>query len=114
MGSADKEADTRAKVTEPELAEADETTEKTEYERLVSMIPRRFRDHMPDFYLKPLIKLFEVYNPPPLPLVEDVKDDAPTVLALAEPEKDECTKKKKGILGFFKRNKSGGQTIAKK
>ena len=46
--------------------------------------------------------------------MEDVKDDAPTVLALAEPEKDECTKKKKGILGFFKRNKSGGQTIAKK
>ena len=29
------------------------------YERLIKMIPGALKDHMPDFYLKPLVKLFE-------------------------------------------------------
>ena len=113
-GTAQDEADKQVEVVESEPAEADETTKKTEYENLVSMIPRRFRDHMPDFYLKPLIKLFEVYNPPPPPVVDDVKEDAPLVLIPTESEKDEGKNKKKGLLGFLKRNKGGGRTSAKK
>jgi len=51
---------------------------ESKYDTIVAMIPRRFRDHMPDFYLKPLITLFEVYNPrptppPPAPLAKELK-----------------------------------------
>lgn len=29
------------------------------YERMIKMVPAALKDHMPDFYLKPLVKLFE-------------------------------------------------------
>ena len=29
------------------------------YERMIKMVPGALKDHMPDFYLKPLVKLFE-------------------------------------------------------
>ena len=29
------------------------------YERLIKMVPGALKDHMPDFYLRPLVKLFE-------------------------------------------------------
>ena len=41
---------------EPEEKDADEMTK---YEKRVKMVPRSFRDHMPDFYLQPLIDLNE-------------------------------------------------------
>jgi hypothetical protein len=31
----------------------------TEYDKKIQMVPRPLRDHMPEFYLEPLIKLFE-------------------------------------------------------
>lgn len=32
---------------------------QTEYEKMMAKIPRPLRDHCPDFYLAPLIKLYE-------------------------------------------------------
>ena len=29
------------------------------YEKMISLVPRPLKDHMPDFYLKPLVALFE-------------------------------------------------------
>ena len=48
----------------PDVATLRETTEETQsdYGKLISYIPAVFRDHMPDFYLRPLISLFERIN----------------------------------------------------
>jgi pimeloyl-ACP methyl ester carboxylesterase len=48
-------------LMESEIEEAKEEGTKTEstYDKRIRMVPRAFRDHMPDFYLVPLIKLFE-------------------------------------------------------
>jgi hypothetical protein len=35
---------------------SDEEDSKTKYDRMAARIPKAFRDHMPDFYLKPLFK----------------------------------------------------------
>ncbi len=45
----------------PDVTTLRETTEETQsdYDKLISYIPTAFRDHMPDFYLRPLIDLFE-------------------------------------------------------
>jgi len=37
----------------------DRAVEQTKYEKRVKMIPRSLRDHMPDFYLQPLLKRLE-------------------------------------------------------
>lgn len=37
----------------------DSVEEKTKYDKMISKIPAPFRDHMPEFYLEPLIKLME-------------------------------------------------------
>jgi hypothetical protein len=44
---------------ELEQAKDDAGTEMTKYDKKIRMVPRPFRDHMPEFYLVPLIKLFE-------------------------------------------------------
>ncbi|KAL3764862.1 hypothetical protein ACHAW5_008478 [Stephanodiscus triporus] len=44
---------------EVEQAEDDTTTYKKRYEKLIRNIPGPLRDHMPEFYLEPLIKLLE-------------------------------------------------------
>ena len=36
---------------------ADEDGEPTEYDRMVQRIPKTLRDHMPDFYLKPMMRM---------------------------------------------------------
>lgn len=50
-------------VTEMEDSESsddeDENAPVSKYDRMVAKIPQPFRDHMPDFYLKPVIKMFE-------------------------------------------------------
>jgi Lipase (class 3) len=78
----------------------DESSEKkSNYEKTVAMIPRRFRDHMPDFYLKPLIALFELHNPTPEVPVP-VAETAASAIVLVEtvPEKQE-ERKRKGLFG---------------
>jgi hypothetical protein len=42
-----------------EITTSDEEKEETDYDKKIKLIPRAFRDHMPDFYLYPLIKLFK-------------------------------------------------------
>ena len=32
--------------------------QKTKYDKRIKMVPRAFRDHMPDFYLQPLMELY--------------------------------------------------------
>jgi regulator of extracellular matrix RemA (YlzA/DUF370 family) len=48
-------------LMESEIEEAKEEGTETEstYDKRIRMVPRALRDHMPDFYLVPLIKLFE-------------------------------------------------------
>lgn len=48
-------------LVEDELEQArdDTGTEKTEYDKKIQTVPRPLRDHMPEFYLEPLIKLLE-------------------------------------------------------
>jgi hypothetical protein len=48
---------------------------KSAYERKVGRIPRALRDHMPDFYLKPLIALMEKEHPPKQPLEPIVEEE---------------------------------------
>jgi hypothetical protein len=40
--------------------EEEKPEDESDYDRKIKMIPRPFRDHMPDFYLYPLIKLFKL------------------------------------------------------
>lgn len=42
-----------------ETTMSDEEQEESDYDKKIKLIPRAFRDHMPDFYLYPLIKLFK-------------------------------------------------------
>jgi pimeloyl-ACP methyl ester carboxylesterase len=39
--------------------EFDEAAKQSKYERRIKLVPRPFRDHMPDFYLRPLLHLLE-------------------------------------------------------
>ena len=45
----------------PGNAEASEEIQKQneKYEKMLKVVPRPLKDHMPDFYLKPLVNLFE-------------------------------------------------------
>lgn len=40
-------------------ANEDSITKKTKYDKMIAKIPGPFRDHMPEFYLEPLMKLME-------------------------------------------------------
>lgn len=59
-----------------EARDVEETKEvkpvKSKYERKVHRIPRVVRDHMPDFYLKPLMALLEKEHPTEKPNAENV------------------------------------------
>jgi hypothetical protein len=45
--------------SEVEKAKEEDTETESKYDKRIQMVPRTFRDHMPEFYLVPLIKLFE-------------------------------------------------------
>jgi hypothetical protein len=45
--------------SEIEEAKGEGTESESTYDKRIRMVPRALRDHMPDFYLVPLIKLFE-------------------------------------------------------
>jgi pimeloyl-ACP methyl ester carboxylesterase len=74
----DDEDATEGNAPESEARDVKETKEaepvKSKYERKVNRIPRVFRDHMPDFYLKPLMALQEKEHPMEKPIVEKVEE----------------------------------------
>jgi len=86
--------------------EKDKAIEKTKYEKSVAMIPRRFRDHMPDFYLKPLIALFELHNETPA-TVATSSDEGKRADSLETATKTQEKQKRKGLFGFRFRKKGG-------
>lgn len=73
---------------------------KSKYEKKVSRIPRALRDHMPDFYLKPLIALMEQEHPPEKPPPpEEEEAQAPEVDSVL----DKGAKPKKKFWIFHRR-----------
>lgn len=57
-------------VVQAESNDEDDVTKsklRTEYDKMMEKIPRPIRDHCPDFYLAPLIKLYERENDGELP-----------------------------------------------
>jgi hypothetical protein len=69
---------TEGNTSGSEARNVEETEEvkpvKSKYERKVKRIPRVVRDHMPDFYLRPLIALLEKEHPTEKPTVEEVTE----------------------------------------
>lgn len=63
----DPYADLRKSTDEEKKDDDDDTSQQSslnnpnneKYEKMIKMVPRPLKDHMPDFYLKPLINLFE-------------------------------------------------------
>jgi hypothetical protein len=89
-----------------EARDVEETKEtepvKSKYERKVNLIPRVVRDHMPDFYLKPLIALLEKEHPAEKPNVGKVAESQADV-------KQVGVHRKKKRFQFFRRRTKPSQ-----
>jgi hypothetical protein len=78
----------------------DESSEvKSNYEKTVAMIPRRFRDHMPDFYLKPLIATSKEHISTPEVPVSDIQTAPSTIVIVETGTEMQEERKRKGLLG---------------
>jgi len=80
--------------------------EQTDYQRNVKMVPRAFRDHMPDFYLKPLMALVQEYSHAKAD--EDAATQGSSEIEEEMEKLDEVMlvmPKKKGLRGLFRRRK---------
>lgn len=82
---------------------------KSKYERKMSRIPRALRDHMPDFYLKPLMALLEQEHPTPKP-------EEPEELKVEKPEESHDEVKQTEVMPkkrfrFFRRRTKAAQEV---
>lgn len=50
------------KVEQEKEQERDDENDTSDYDNLVAKMPKTFRDHCPDCYLEPLLRLFEQEN----------------------------------------------------
>jgi hypothetical protein len=101
---------TEGNAPESEAIDVKETKEiepvKSKYERKVNRIPRILRDHMPDFYLKPLMALLDKEHPMEKPNVEKVEEFQAEVKPADVKQVDVQTKK---IFQFFRRRTKASQ-----
>lgn len=84
-------------------SEGDDATEEgtveTAYEKKIKVVPRKLRDHMPDFYLAPLISMRDKLSPPnkDSSVTERVSDDGEQ-----DPVIEIQEKKGKGLKKLFR------------
>lgn len=106
----------------PAVGDAIETQEDSKdpdqmskYDKRVKMVPRAFRDHMPDFYLEPLIGLCRKVMGPEkdtdtvhsvtCPSDEESVSSYSKNLEKKRESSDTKTKAKRGLFGIFRRKK---------
>jgi hypothetical protein len=110
---------------DPDDVVEDNTEEETEYDQKIKMIPRPFRDHMPDFYLYPLIKLFKLEAAGDTVMIEKTESDgtastksatsltdgdATEKLSKVQKKSDKSTMKKK-FGSMFRRKKKNTKVV---
>jgi pimeloyl-ACP methyl ester carboxylesterase len=110
---------------DPDDVVEDNTEEETEYDQQIKMIPRPFRDHMPDFYLYPLIKLFKLEAAGDTVMIEKTESDgtastksatsltdgeATEKLSNVQKKSDKSTMKKK-FGSVFRRKKKNKKVV---
>ena len=74
--------------------------EVTSYDKKIKMVPRPFRDHMPDFYLYPLIKMFqrEAAGDDVLLVTSDVKKTGSDTVSTKSIDSDDQQQEKAKII----------------
>ena len=106
--------------TEEESEEEDETEAQAKYNNFVAKIPKALRDHMPDFYLKPLFKVKGItvgsqrqVEPDENDVIDEVEEEEEdgdeTVEESAEEKRN---KQRTWVPKVFKRKKQPEQSVS--
>lgn len=98
----------------PEDPNEEGDPEQSKYDKRIRMVPRALRDHMPDFYLVPLIKLFEREIEGEKMLLSEHESKTSTDVSKTSDEKELAQQRgKRKSLRAFLRNPLGRKKIKK-
>ena len=121
-GSPEEDESTTEEVLKKTLSE-DELEKREKYQKLIAKVPQSLRDHMPDFYLKPLLDARDKFTaslrgkPSVKPELDDIQETDSETEMSTEPAAVKATltktkivetkeKKPRGLGRFFRRKKT--------